>query len=227
MSILALQAARRRTVPAARNPLDRSTIVSIYNKAITEIKETIQPRTFSIDAGTFENPAILVVGSASWWREIDAEQPLLEIPNSSIQVADSFVKDYCNGILACSTGVAQPGLFFIPGEFNIKQIKNNHSELLLRAKVRQDAWYEALIKLADGLWARTNGNPLTISDDMRNAAKELGRNDKDWMKDFTMINQVKCAACGSPRNPEFPVCPTCKAVVDVTKATALGIKFAL
>jgi len=82
-----------------------------------------------------------------------------------------------------------------------------------------------LVKLADSLWARSNGNPLAISDSMRTAAKELNL-EKDWMKDFRMVETVRCKACGSLLNPMFPVCPTCKAINDPAKAKELGLTFA-
>lgn len=226
MALLELTQSRRRTIRGPVNPLDKSTIVSIYPREIDEVKHTIQPGRFVIKPGTFEIPSILVVGPSSWWREIDEFQPLLEIPNSSIQVADSVVKDYCNGLLGCDMGNSMPGIFYVPGEFTLKEIKEKYSVELSNAKTRQNSYYAVLTKMADALWARTNGNPLTISDDMRLAARELNLKNKDWMKDFSMMEMVKCFSCGSMCNPEFPVCPTCKAIRDTDKAAKLGIKFA-
>jgi uncharacterized OB-fold protein len=60
---------------------------------------------------------------------------------------------------------------------------------------------------------------------MRLAAKEMNLQ-KDWMKDFKMVDTVRCKACGSLRNPQFPVCPTCKAIDDPAKAKELGLTFA-
>jgi len=201
---------RRRTVRQPVNPMDKATVVSIYPKDIEEIKHTIEPGRFKISAGTYEKPSILVVGPSSWWREIDEEQPLLEIPVSSIQIADSIVKDYCNGVLASNMGDCMPGIFYIPGEHNIEGIQKSFKHELNKAAAKQKKFYSTLIQLADALWARSQGNPLAISDDMRMAARELNlTSTKDWMKDFTMINMVRCKACGSLKNPEFPICATC------------------
>lgn len=221
----------RRTIRAPVNPMDKTTVVSIFPKLIDERKHTIQPGRFVIAPGNYENPSILVVGPSSWWREIDYQQPLLEIPNGSVQVADSIVKDYCNGLLACDLGTSMPGLFYIPGEFTIVKlktdplIKENFQGYLDVAAGKQRNWYTELVKMADSLWARTNGSPLCISDDMRLAARELNLTGKDWMKDFTMLQQIRCAACGSPRNPLYPVCPSCKAI-DQTNPLAKTLKFA-
>ncbi len=217
---------RRRTVRAQTNPMDKATIVSIYPREINEIHPTVQPGRFHIDAGSYEKPAILVVGSSSWWKEIDEEQPLLEIPNSSIQVADAVVKGYCSGLLACDMGTSMPGLFWLPGAMDLKELKTKSQHLLDKAKTNQDRWYFNLVKLADGLWSRTNGSPLVIDEHMRIAAKSLGLDMKDWMKDFTMVQKVACVACGAPRNATFPVCQSCHAIVDQAKAKELGIVFA-
>ena len=216
---------RRRTVRSAVNPIDKSTVVSIYPKPINEIRHTTMPSRYHVDAGSYENPALLIVGTASWWREVDEEQPLLEITNSSLQVADSIVKDYCNGILGCNMTDAMPGIFYIPGEFSAITLKAKHQTLIDQARDKQINWYKALVKLADIGWSKSNGNPLTIAEDMRMAAKALGLLEKDWMSDFTMMENVKCQACGSPRNPMFPVCPNCKAIIDPEKAKALNLKF--
>lgn len=216
----------RRTIRAEVNPMDKSTIISIYPRNIDEIKPTIQPGRFKISAGSIEKPSILVVGPSSWWKDMgDENQPLLEIPNSSIQVANSIVRDYCNGLLACNMVDRMPGLFWVPGEFDLVQALTKHRSKFTEAETKQRNYYTALVSMADTLWARTNGNPLVISDDMRLAARGLGLEGKDWMKDFTMLAMTKCVACGSPRNTLYPVCPTCKAV-DKIKAKELGIVFA-
>lgn len=217
----------RRTIRAQPNPLDNSTVVSIFPKEIDEIKHTIEPGKFHLDKGSLEKPAILVIGPSSWWRDIDDTQPLLEIPQYSVTVAESIVKDYCNGLLGCNMGDAMPGLFYIPGSLTLLEIKKSYQHILNEANKKQNNFYSALVRLADSLWARSNGNPLAISDDMRLAARELNLTaSKDWMKDFEMVDMVRCRACGTSRNPNYPICPTCKAVDDPEKAKALGITFA-
>jgi hypothetical protein len=216
----------RRTIRAPANPLDKSTVVSILPKRILEKKITIQPGIFELEPGSFEKPALLVVGSSSWWREVDIDQPLLEIPISSIQIADSIVTDYCNGLLVCNMSDRMPGLFYIPGEIGVEKLKRDFSSLLLKAQANQKRWYMELIKVADVLWARTNGNPLAISDDARLACKELNISNKPWLGDIQTMELVRCIACGSLRNPQFPICQVCKAIADPVKAKELGITFA-
>ena len=214
---------KRRTIRGPINQLDKSTIVSIFPKDIPEErKPTIQPGTFKIPSGTFENPGVLVVGPSSWWRDVDEEQPLLEIPVSSVQIADSVVRDWANGILACNMDTHMPGVFYVLGcQTNARNepdypatkawIKKTYPAELEKARVRQSNWYSLLVRMADSLWSRSNGNPLAISDDMRFAAKELNlTSSKDWMKEFQMVDMVRCKACGALKNPQFPICAACQ-----------------
>lgn len=216
---------RRRTVRAPSNPLDKSTIVSIFPKAFDQINPTIQPGRFHVEAGSYDNPALLVVGPSSWWKELDEEQPLLEIPTSSISIADSIVRDHCNGLIACNMSDLMPGIFFVPGDFTRDYIKKNFKNLLDIAATKQKNWFTALVKMADVLWSRTNGNPLSISDDMRLAARELNLNQKEWLKDFQVTELIRCIGCGSLKNPQYPICPTCKSI-DMTHPNAKDIKIA-
>lgn len=216
----------RRLIRSIKNPMDKCTVVSIFPKDINEIKYTIEPGKFHIPSGTFEEPSILVVGSSSWWKDIDIDQPMLEIPVSSIQVADSLIKDYCNGMLGCNMADMMPGLFFVLGEHNTMEIKMKYKTKLQEVKDKQNNWYKILVRLADSLWARSNGNPLVICDDMRLAARSLNFNDKAWLKDFQIAELVRCKACGSMRNPLYPICPSCKSI-DNDHPEAKNLKFAI
>jgi hypothetical protein len=215
----------RRLIRATKNPMDKCTLVSIFPKNIDEVKCTIEPGHFHIPAGTYEKPAILVVGSSSWWKDIDIDQPMLEMQRSSIEVSNAIVNDYCNGMLGCNMADAMPGLFFVLGEHKPIEIKLKFKEKLEEVNVKQNNWYKILVRIADSLWARSNGNPLVLSDEMRLAARMLNFNEKPWLKDFTTVEMKPCKFCGSLRNPLYPICPSCKAI-DQTHELAASIKFA-
>lgn len=200
----------KRTQRAPDNPLDRCTIVSIFPVDIEERKHTIQPGTFRIPKGSYVSPTILVVGPSSWWKELEEDQPLLEITNSSIQVANSVVDDYVSGLLCCNKADITPGLFFVPGEFSLAEIRAKHKSLLDKYKANQDRWFAELIKMADSMYAKSNGDPNTVNDLQRLAARELDQNDKDWLQNFQLTETIRCVACGSLRNPVYPICGNCK-----------------
>ena len=228
---------KRRTIRGPINPLDKATVVSICPKILHDKKYTLSPGEFVLEGGTLDKPSVLVVGPSSWWRDIDEEQPILEIPVSAITIAQSIVQDYCNGMVGCDMDSSRPGWFYVLGckftpkgevdkEATINWIKTDFKTELEQAAARQKNWYSVLVKMGDSLWARSNGNPLVLSDDMRLAARELGiQATKDWMKDFLAIEMVRCKACGQLRNPAYPVCATCKNV-DLSHPGAKDLKFA-
>jgi hypothetical protein len=207
-----------------QNPLDKATIVSIYPKAINQSFPTIQPGNFIIPAGKRQAPASLVIGSSSWWKELDVDQPFLEVPESAMIIAKAIITDYCNGLLEYSLN-SGPGLFYLPGEVTPKNILLE-IDLLNAAEVKQKNWFQSMVKTADTLWARTMGNPLAISDDMRLAAQELQLKDKAWMADFNTMELSNCPACGQLRNKLYPVCAHCNTVVDQKQYDDLKLKSA-
>lgn len=217
---------KRRLIRSVKNPMDKCTIVSIFPKAIDEVKYTIEPGKFHVDAGSLENPAILVVGSSSWWKDVDVEQPMLEMQRSSIEVADAVVVDYCGSMLACNMADCMPGLFFVLGAATKAEIKMKYKDKLNEVNEKQNNWYKILIRLADSLWARSNGNPLVVSDEMRLAARSLNFNEKPWLKDFVTIEKIPCKGCGTLKHPDYPVCPICK-TIDLTHPDSKNLKFAV
>lgn len=208
-----------------KNPIDRSTIVSIYPKAIREVKHTIEPGIFEIEAGSLENPAILVVGSSSWWSYSGDTRPTIEVPISSVQIAEAVIKDFSNGMLECDMDSSRPGLFFVPGELNLLEVKMKYKETLVEVNAKQRNWFHKLVSIADALWATSNNNPRAISDEMRLAAENLNLKDKPWLRDFRTIELVPCVACGSLKNPAFPVCSNCKHI-DNAHPNSKGLEFA-
>ncbi len=219
---------QRQTVRAEVNPYDLATVVSIYPKKIDEKKPTIQPGHFIIEKGSPENPALLIVGPSSWWREVDVDQPFIEISNSSIQVANSIVNDYCNGLLGCNMRDVMPGIFWIPGEFKtFKDVTlSKFAHKVAEAVANQRRYWETLVKIADIGWIRTQGNPLSISEDMKLAASMLNLKNKPWMGDFTAMTMIPCTACGHMRNPNYPICANCHTVIDKDKAKELKLDVA-
>lgn len=216
---------RKRAIRAPVNPMDRATIVSVYPREIDEKKVTLSPSRWIIPPGSPEKPSLTVIGPSSWWREIDEEQPLLEIPVSSILIAESIVKDWMNGIVECDMADCMPGVFYVPGEFTLPELLAKYGKTVEIYVQKQKNWYNRLVKAGTSLWARGRGNPLVITDDMRMAAKEMGVT-VDWMSQFQAQDMVRCKACGTLKNPNYPVCPECHAIDDPEKAAKLGIKFA-
>ncbi len=119
-----------------------------------------------------------------------------------------------------------PGLFFVLGEATVTEIKTKYKEKLAEVNEKQNNWYRILVRLADSLWARSNGNPLVIADDMRLAARSLHFDDKPWLKDFQAIQRTPCKFCGNLRDPAYPICGMCKAI-DPDHPLSKTVKFAV
>ena len=217
---------KRRTIRAPVNPQDKATIFSIFPREIVEVKHTIQPGTFVIPAGTIEKPSRLVVGPSSWWTEVDPYQPLLEIPTGAIQIANSVVQDYCQGLLAYSAGEREPGIFYLQGDVPLPKMIAEYKVVFDKVVAMQKAWYAALVDIADALWARSNGNPMSLSLDMKQAALFLGMEHKDWMQNHQRIDLIRCVACGNMISNAVVVCPNCKVIVNAARAKELNLQFA-
>lgn len=210
-------------IPQPLNQLDKTTIFSIYPQEIVETKITVFPGYFVIPPGTIEKPSRLVVGASSWWREIFESDQVLEIPIHSAMMAKSIVDDWSQQFFVSTAD--GPGVFFLPGDLTVEAAQKQFPRAFIEADLRQKRWFLKLVNAADQLWARTNGNPIAISDTMRLAARLLGRDDKEWLQNFEAIQNARCVACGTMRNPAFPVCATCGAVTDPKRAEELNIKF--
>jgi hypothetical protein len=224
MSVNAFADTRKNVIPQPLNLLDKSTLFSIYPKEIVETKLTVFPGYFVIPEGSPEKPSRLVIGASSWWREIFESDQILEIPIHSVMMAKSIVDDWATTQFF-STPDKGPGLFFLPGDLTVEKAQKDFPLAFTNAKERQDRWFLSLVNAADQLWARTNGNPLSIDDNMRLSARMLGLDNKEWLQNFEAVQNTRCPACGTMKNAAFPVCATCGAITDQKKADSLGIKF--
>lgn len=212
------------------NPYDRSTIVSVYPREVIENKPTVFPGRFVIAAGTIELPSLTVIEPTSWFREMEEGMQAIEVQVNAHSLAESIVQDYCVGFPKCVMGQAQPGLFCIPGKYTAETIQEFVAEdgtfyvkLLSTAIARQRSWFQELVRMADIDWSRTQGNPLSISELSKMAAKELGLTNKPWLQDFLAVSLYPCAACGVMGNPAFPKCASCGFIVNRERAIELGM----
>lgn len=213
-----------RMLRTPRNPMDKATIVSLFPVALKEVKETLDVREYKIPAGSLENPTVITIGPAAWWRHDFDNDQKIENPVAATTIAHSVITDYCNGLLECDMESKMPAMFYIPGEISKDVIMKNYKDKLNEMNTKQRRWFEALVVHADALWSRSNHNPKVIWDMMKLAARELG-SDRAWLKDFNVVNMVKCFACGNLRDPEYPVCTACKSI-DPKHPLAKDLMFA-
>lgn len=217
------------------NPFDRTTIVSIYPKPIEVINHTVFPGKFEIEAGNMEKPAILVIGSSSWFKDIskgdDPNPDFTEMKIASMEMANSIIDDYCRGLILADTE-RRPGLFFIPGDIlkgttiekALPILKLNHKEMFEKALERQRAWFLELVNMADAFW-QVSQSQRSIDNNMRMAAIELQLHEgKPWMADLSKLKMENCPACGFLRNNTFPVCAQCGTIVNPERYKEMGLQ---
>jgi hypothetical protein len=217
-------AKHRMVVRAPENPLDRSTVVSIFPLEITENKATIFPSRFTIPPGTVKKPGVLVIKPSSNWRDVDPERPIEIIPEPSVIIAKALVQDFANGLMECDGNGKVPGLFWVIGEKTSADILKDHQDLLEQYEQKQRNWFQSLCSLTDALWAE-RPNPRVVSELVKIAATELNL-DKPWMRDFKDMKMSPCPACGELRDEMYPVCRHCHTVVDTVKYNAGKFKVA-
>jgi hypothetical protein len=220
------EATRRKRIFAPKNELDKCTVASIYPRQIIVRNHTIFPGLFVVPAGSVEHPGLLVVESSSWFKTDYNTNDDTEVVVGSPSIARSIIDDYARGLPNYNGAESMPGLFFVTGERDEDYILEHCQKQIADAERKQNNWYMSLVRQADTLWARANGNPLAISDDARLAAELLGLKDKAWMQDFKTLELTNCPACGTPRNTNFPMCANCKTIIDKDKFASLGLSVA-
>lgn len=212
------------------NPYDRATIISVYPREVIEVKPTTFPSRFVVAAGSVESPSLTVIEPTSWFREVDENMAPLEIQVNAFSLAESIILDYCVGFPKCVMNSAQPGLFCVPGKYDkdtilkfVAEDGSTYINMLGKAIAKQRAWYGELVRMADIDWSRTQGNPMSVSELSKLAAKELGMMSKPWLQDFLAISLYPCPACGTMGNPAFPKCANCGHIINLERAAELGM----
>lgn len=113
--------------------------------------------------GLFEIPAvknpkddfeILHVGISNYTVYVGAPHFTFTIPELGQRIATSIVRDYIVATFLADYGVAQPGLFSIPGRISKEQIKKDHSDKLELARKLQDEWFERLCLEGDNSYEK-------------------------------------------------------------------------
>lgn len=215
-----------------KNINDKCTIVSLFPREIVETKPTTFPGRFVIPAAPENGFSLLVVDPASYYlASQNPRQPPNEFQINSALLANSIVQDYINSIAWASPG-KRPGVFWINGAHDEVSILHSKDEngvpFLTRLKMEeqiQKDWFLEVVKQADSLWARSNGNPTSIMEDARVGALRYGLKDKPWMGDAVASELKNCFSCGELVNYSYPTCKHCKAIINPEKAKELNLMF--
>lgn len=194
----------------------KCTVVSLVPFELLEYKPGLIPPAFLIEESDGETPSLLHVGNSLHYVYLDDTRGSLPVRGPSDIVAKSIVNDYIDSQLGIGDG-ARPGIFWVPGEWNLAEVKIKFKVELENAKRAQEQWFINCCRIADDDWNKNHLHTV-VSSVQRKMAKMLGWDPKqhEWMAPKSVLdaNSAKCFACFSPlNNPEQMVCHICKAVL--------------
>lgn len=194
----------------------KCTIISLVPFELLEYKPGLIPPAFLIEASDGETPTILHVGNSLHYVYLDDTRGSLPVRGPSDVVARSIVTDYIESQLGVGDN-SRPGIFWVPGEWNLAEIRIKFKDQLEKAKKDQENWFTACCRIADDDWNKYHQHNV-ISSAQRKMAVMLGWDPKqhEWMapKSVQDASSAKCFACFSVlNNPEQMVCHVCKAVL--------------
>lgn len=216
-----------------KNPMDKTTIVSVYPREIVDVKPTLFPSRFVVPAAGFNDFSLLIIEGASYFiPSMIEKQPPTEVQVNSMMLAESILHDSIPS-MNLVTSESQPGVFCIPGEWTRKTIKDyahadgrTFVQLVELARTWQQNYWKSVIDEADYFWSQ-GANPKVIPDDAKLAAKILELDKvKPWMNNVVASELVPCIACGAMKNPIYPICQVCRTVNNPDQVKALGLVFA-
>lgn len=183
-----------------------ATIVSIVPLEIHEHKPRCTPSYVDIKAAKPGDMELfhVTVGESAYY--IDHERGSLNLPVMAEKIADGVVQDYCRASIL-HTEDAYPGIFWVPGKLDKKQIELLHKDKLAKAREVQDRWCNILVRSADDSWRKHRQNNL-ISDVQRAAAKYLGVK-REWTEEVDPRQSIECKFCTSLIPARAIICPVC------------------
>lgn len=176
------------------------------------------PDKFSIKAAPEGDFTTLVISKCSHGVYLDEFRPRLIVPSPPDEVAEAICFDYKKGCLEVELGVAEPGLFWIDGAYDVEDekqkmvVRAEANALFLEAHKLQMEWFHRLVAKADDLWGvfkRRNA----ISQVQKIACSRL-KLQREWMlEDEVKAALSECPMCFDKVNPRAIVCRGCNYIL--------------
>lgn len=213
-----------------RNPLDKCTFVSLYPVDILYESPTMFPGRFIIKRPELDKEyGLSIIEPSSFWLQSRGENmPPIEAQVNAMEISDGIIRDAIKSMKLIKENVG-PGVFYLLGEYDEVSVKSakGFDTALMNARMKQQNYWLALVEEADYFWAGSNGNPRAVPQTARLAAKILGlEKQKPWMTNVVASELAPCPFCGTMINHLYPICISCKGIVNPEKAKALNIQFA-
>lgn len=186
------------------------TIVSLYPLDVNETKPGIYPGEFKIPAAKRGDMKVLVIGNSMHAVDVGEDRPQLRVEYGAEKIAQSVVMDLIVAKMEIKLGFAQPAIFWVPGALTVEEVKKKYPEKVAAAIEMQKKWFEELIKTADTDWGKHPGSHRAITDEAKQAVKELGF-ERPWNIDSAvMAKTTSCKFCLVSINENAMLCHNCK-----------------
>lgn len=200
-----------------------ATVVSVCNFPIgPEFKPQLNPAHFSVPAATEDDLGILVVKDVlQYIPQLDYKTIVVGVPDK--ELANSIVEDWVGGQLQI-TAEARPGIFYVDGEYDSDEIKDEYDERLQSVVNAHTNWCQALLRMADDLW-QVKKQHRHISSSMINAASYL-QAEREWTRAPRPEDFKKCPACRIQLDQDAIICKGCRVIIDKAQFAALGLQLA-
>lgn len=204
--------------PTAPNRYEpAATVISLVPFPIDETKPGMVPSRFYIDPAPIDSFSCLLVNRCKHGVYLDEFRPVLVVPTSPEEVAEAICMDYKRGQLGIVMGEAEPGLFWVPGNYSTKEshkeLLATHSARFREARQKQIAWFKELVALADDAWSRFKQRGM-VSQMQKIAATQL-KLEREWLIDVEVTAALsECPVCFEKVNPRAILCRACNAILN-------------
>jgi hypothetical protein len=192
-----------------------ATVVSLVPFVIDEMKPGMQPSKFRIEAAPLGGMITLLIHKCQHGVYLDEHRPVLVVPTAPEEVAEAICLDYKKGQLGLVMGEAEPGLFWVPGDYDGKydQIKSVFAADYSEAEKKQYLWFRNIVAKADDAWNKFHQRGM-ISAMERLAATHL-KLERDWLLDAEITRGFsECPSCFEKVNPKAIICRHCGFVIN-------------
>lgn len=157
-------------------------------------------KELKLEAGSVENPAILRIDTMFQKDYMGQELGYRDQAVMAEEIASDLVRSWSTALLGCEDGLG-PGVMVAAGDHPTKQE-------IEAARLQQESYFRHLVEQAEVSWK--DNKPHKITDYHREAARWLGQEQFEWMKQIQQVAMKDCPLCTKRIPARALVCPECK-----------------
>ena len=192
---------------------DITTVVSIVPYRVSIDLPTVYPGRYELPEPAADSFSHVHIRRGRTDRYVGGpvNNGVVSLPLLSEEIAEAIVKDHIRANICVVVGIAEPGLFVIPGMVSEPAIKV--SQQLSKAREKQKNWFTELVKQADSDFQRTHSTKA-VGRLAKKAANFLNLR-REWNVEGQVEESevIKCPMCMALVSPHAIVCMTCKFIL--------------